>query len=133
MDLFAALAASISGMTNIHYQANLTQSVLQTFKRKVSMYRLACFTRPFHGFFSSFDWFQLVKICQHHWKEHLKISKIAKCESDLLITSEDITLQRRGTLKMLRRLCSSEKFAPLWSNVFTFFGHITLKLGKLPF
>ena len=91
MDLFAALAASISGMTNIHYQANLTQSVLQTFKRKVSMYRLACFTRPF----------QLVKICQHHWKEHLKISKIAKCESDLLITSEDITLQRRGTLKML--------------------------------
>lgn len=34
VDLFAALAASISGMTNIHYQANLTQSVLQTFKRK---------------------------------------------------------------------------------------------------
>ena len=99
VDLFAALAASISGMTNIHYQANLTQSVLQTFKRKVSMYRLACFTRPFHDFFSSFDWFQLVKICQHHWKEHLKISKIAKCESDLLITSEDIILQRRGTLR----------------------------------
>ncbi|CAH3194871.1 unnamed protein product, partial [Porites evermanni] len=34
VDLFAALAASISGMTNIHYQANLTQSVLQAFKRK---------------------------------------------------------------------------------------------------
>ena len=82
MDLFAALAASISGMTNIHYQANLTQSVLQTFKRKVSMYRLACFTGPFHGFFLlSFDWDQLVKICQHDWKEHLKISKLAKCES----------------------------------------------------
>ena len=81
MDLFAALAASISGMTNIHYQANLTQSVLQTFKRKVSMYRLACFIGPFHGFFWSFDWDQLVKICQHNWKEHLKISKLAKCES----------------------------------------------------
>ena len=50
MDLFAALAAAISGMTNMHYQANLTQSVLQTFKRKVSMYRLTCFTRSFHGF-----------------------------------------------------------------------------------
>ena len=101
VDLFAALAAAISGMTNMHYQANLTRSVLQTFKRKVSMYRLACFTRPFHGFFSSFDWNQLVKICQHHWKEHLKISKVAKCESDLLIINEEMALQRRGTLKML--------------------------------
>lgn len=41
VDLFAALAAAISGMTNMHYQANLTQSVLQAFKRKVSMYGLA--------------------------------------------------------------------------------------------
>lgn len=72
VDLFAALAGTISGMTNMHYQPNLTQSVLQAFKRKVSMYRLACFTRPFHGFFLSFDWDQLVKICQHDWKEHLK-------------------------------------------------------------
>ena len=49
-------------------------------------------------FFLSFDWDQFVKICQHDWKEHLKISKLAKCESDLLITNKDIALQRRGTL-----------------------------------
>ena len=42
-----------------------------------------------------------MKICQHNWKEHLKISKVAKCESDLLIINEEMALQRRGTLKML--------------------------------
>ena len=82
MDLFAALAATISGMTtcNMHYQSNFTQSVLQAFKKKVSIYRLACFTRPIHGFFFVFWREQLVKICQHDWKEHLKISQVAKCE-----------------------------------------------------
>ena len=30
------------------------------------------------------------KICQHHWKECLKIDKIAKFESDLLKNSEEI-------------------------------------------
>ena len=30
------------------------------------------------------------KICQHHWKERLKINKIAKFESDLLKNSEEI-------------------------------------------
>ena len=33
-----------------------------------------------------FDIDKFGKICQHHWKEHLKISKIAKFESDLLKT-----------------------------------------------
>ena len=32
--------------------------------------------------FSTFDMHKLGKICQHHWKEHLKISKIAIFESD---------------------------------------------------
>ena len=32
--------------------------------------------------FSTFDMDKLGKICQHHWKEHLKISKIAVFESD---------------------------------------------------
>ena len=40
---------------------------------------------PFYGF-SIFDIDKFGKICQHHWKEHLKISKIAKFESDLLKT-----------------------------------------------
>ena len=35
----------------------------------------------FYGF-SIFDIDKFGKICQHHWKEHLKISKIAKFESD---------------------------------------------------
>ena len=30
------------------------------------------------------------KICQHHWKERLKINKIAKFESDLLKNSGEI-------------------------------------------
>ena len=30
------------------------------------------------------------KISQHHWKEHLKINKITKFESDLLKNSEEI-------------------------------------------
>ena len=43
-------------------------------------------------------------------------------------------LYGRGQIRAAHhRNISSEKFAPLWSNVFTFFGHITLKLGKLPY
>ena len=40
------------------------------------------------------------KIRQHHWKECLKISKIAKFESDLLKTNEDIASQTRTILQM---------------------------------
>jgi len=32
--------------------------------------------------FSTFDMDQLGKILQHHWKERIKISKLAKFESD---------------------------------------------------
>ena len=39
------------------------------------------------------------KIRQHHWKECLKISKIAKFESDLLKTNEDIASQTRTILQ----------------------------------
>ena len=40
------------------------------------------------------------KIRQHDWKECLKISKIAKFESDLLKTNEDIASQTRTILQM---------------------------------
>ena len=40
--------------------------------------------------FSTSDMDQLRKILAHHWKERLKISKIAKFETDLLKTNEDI-------------------------------------------
>ena len=46
-------------------------------------------------FFTTFDMDKVEKICRHRRKEHLKISKIAKFESDLLKTNEDIALQIR--------------------------------------
>ena len=49
--------------------------------------------RPFHDFFnSSSDWDQFAKIRQHDWNEHPKINKVAKLESNLLKTYEDIAL-----------------------------------------
>ena len=49
--------------------------------------------RPFHlsTFFSNFDMDKLRRI----WKERLKISKIAKFESNLLKTNGDIASQSR--------------------------------------
>ena len=45
------------------------------------------------------SWDKLAKIRQHGWKEQLKISKVAKFESDLLKTYEDTALQRREILQ----------------------------------
>ena len=42
---------------------------------------------------------QLRKIRRHHWKERVKISKIAKFESDLLKTKEDTALKSRKNLQ----------------------------------
>ena len=39
------------------------------------------------------------KIRRHHWKENLKIGKIAKFESDLLKTNEDTAPQSREILQ----------------------------------
>ena len=46
-------------------------------------------------FISTLTWTNKGKIGRHHWKERLKISKIAKFKSDLLKTKEDIAAQRR--------------------------------------
>ena len=40
-------------------------------------------------FLSAFDMDKLWKNRPHHWKERLKISKIAKFESDLFKTNEE--------------------------------------------
>ena len=109
VDLFAALAGTISGMTNMHYQPNLTQSVLQAFKRKVSMYRLACFTRPFHGFFFVFWLGPASENLSTRLERTLKTSKLAKCESDLLITNEDSSRTQNGAWTAI--VCSSIKNA----------------------
>ena len=45
------------------------------------------------------SWDKLAKIRQHGWKEQLKISKVAKFESDLLKTYEDTAPQRREILQ----------------------------------
>lgn len=37
---------------------------------------------------------QFGKICGHHWKERLKISKIAKFESDVPYANKDMAPQR---------------------------------------
>ena len=44
--------------------------------------------------FSSFDMDQSGKIRQLHWNERLKISEIAKSESDTSYASEDIALSK---------------------------------------
>ena len=49
--------------------------------------------------FSTFDMDKLEKIRRHHWKERLKINKIAKFESDTSLASEDIALQSREILQ----------------------------------
>ena len=50
-------------------------------------------------FFQLLTW-QVGKIRRHHWKELLKISKIAKFECDLLKTNEDSAPQSREILQM---------------------------------
>ena len=62
---------------NIHIQILPTD--LQTFPYRISLEDLL----DLFTVFSTFDIDKLGKIHQHHWKEHLKISKIAKFESDL--------------------------------------------------
>ena len=44
-------------------------------------------------FFSTFDVDKLGKIRRYHWKQSLKISEIAKFESDLLKTNDEIATQ----------------------------------------
>ena len=92
---------------------------------------------------STFDWDQLAKIRQHGRKERLKNSNVAKFESDVLITNEDISPQRSGILQTFVwwGTCSCppplnkrrKTFATLWSNIFARFWRITFKLGKLPY
>ena len=45
--------------------------------------------RPFHGFFQLLTYASFGKIRRHHWKERLKIIKIAKFESNLLKANGD--------------------------------------------
>ena len=57
--------------------------------------------RPFRFFFffSTFDMDKFGKICRHHLKERLKISKITKFKSDLLQGNKDTDSQSRHILQ----------------------------------
>ena len=44
---------------------------------------------------------KLKKIRRHLWKEHLKINKIAKFESDFLKTNEEIAPETREFVKKI--------------------------------
>ena len=50
-------------------------------------------------FFSTFDKDQLANIHRHCWKERVKISKLAKFESDISEASKDIALESREILQ----------------------------------
>ena len=101
------------------------------------------FGRDLSTVFSTFEMNQLEKIRPHGWKESLKlISKIAKFESDLLKTSEDIAPQSREILQTLAR-CAVQTlpqpykhlciFASSRSFVFVRLRRITFKRGKFTF
>ena len=68
----------------------LAQAAVRIFCQQTS-------NRPFH-FFSTFDMGKLGQNRRHQWKERLKISKIAKFESDLFKTIEDTAPQSREFL-----------------------------------
>ena len=59
------------------------------------------------------------KICLQHWKERLKISKIAKFESDIRYSCEN-----------LQTYCEISRLKPAGSYILTRFKRITLKLGS---
>ena len=69
-----------------------------------------CNYRPFYGF-SIFDIDKFGKICRHHWKERLKISKLAKFESDLLKTNKDIPPQS-GKILQIYVWCGAQTCPP---------------------
>ena len=86
--------------------------------------------------FSTFFWGQVAKLCQHGWKESLKISKVAKFESDLLTTNKNIAPQSRCGRQVCAphhtNVCKSN-VAVLWGNIFAVFGCFTFQLGRLPY
>jgi len=62
--------------------------------KTVRKYNLSGLIEPFTAF-STLDWDLFAKIRQHDWKEHPKINKVAKLESNLFKTYEDIAPQIR--------------------------------------
>ena len=67
-------------------------------------------------FFSTFDGDKLGKIRRYYWKESLKISEIAKFESDLLKTNDEIATQKREILFRIQHPKRYQSFAQLHSR-----------------
>ena len=80
------------------------------------------------------------KIRRHHWKERYKINKIAKFESDLLKTYEDIALQTfvwwgaggGGKFVPLFPHTNVCNFSTLRRYIFISFQQVTFKFGNFP-
>ena len=93
---------------------------------------------------STFDMNQLVRIYRHCRKERLKITKLAKFESDMSETSEDIAPQNANVYRRLyggggggggTQTCPHHTnvykiFSTLRSHIFVWFHPITLKLDN---
>ena len=77
------------------------------------------------------------KIRRHHWKERYKINKIAKFESDLLKTYEDIAPQTfvwwgGGKFVPLFPHTNVRNFSTLRRYIFISFQQVTFKFGNFP-
>ena len=66
----------------------------------------------------------------YHWKERLKISKIAKLESDLLKTNIDTAPQSRESLQTLVWRGAQTCPPPSVSNIFACLRRITFKFSS---
>ena len=86
---------------------------------------------PSTSVFATFVLDQSGKICLQHWKERLKISKIAKFESDTSEASEDIDIvDIRNSCENLQTYCEISRLKPAGSYILTRLKRITLKLGS---
>ena len=103
------------------------------------------FNKPFQGFlfflffffFSTFDEGKLGEIRRHQWKERLKISKIAKFESELLKTNKDIASQSREILQTFvwwgEQTCLPSPPPPSYKRLQTLLNYIFARVRRFTF
>jgi len=97
--------------------ANISQNIVKMLIR-LSRHPMKKY-RTFRGFFLTFDMDKLEKIHQFRWKERIKFSKIAKFESGLWKTNEDMPPQ---VATFYRRLYGGghKLFLPSYPTIQTF-------------
>ena len=68
--------------------------------------------------FSTFRRDQLAKVHRHRWKERLKISKVAKFESDRMKTNKDMAPQSRKNAPTIQTSVKFRDFEELYLRSF---------------